>query len=1014
MFDLPQASHVARRGWGICWAAQAAVLLVVLCVPAVVCAQTYEVLQEGFFRVGTKWEFNSNADGRNFQSSLEFTKSETVSNSATLVLTERSPDYVDSMNVYLDQSALMLVKVVSEKITSPTSQVQTTWTSPLEKIPRFVNASDNARRFGNGQAAIVVVGGGNWTLNQVQKVSFLNTETLPVPAGTFDCVVFRVDETWEYTNGYSGKAQRTYWMNHQVGFVKRSQVIEERDPNGRTYRASKATHTLRGFTSVAPDLLSNEGAFAPDLASAGEVVTVGWRERCFFTTATAHTSSVYLSTDTLINSRDALLIRARAVPVLGAGGSAIVYTSGAVPAYLPSGQYYVGVVVDVGGNVDELDESNNTFILPGQLTVTARPDLKVTAFSFSSGPAAPGDVLNARATVSNVGGAASPITWARVYLSTDSVINAATDYPLMTRIQIDPLGPQAAFPFERSATVPDSFLNGGYYAGVICDFGNGVVEADETNNTTRTASVIMIGRPDLQVVQGSFSPAQVHAGGSIAIQATIRNAGPLSAVASAVSVYLSTDTLIASNDIALPIAGQATLSCSALTSGAYLTINANPTVPKATVPGQYFVGVICDVNGAVTESDESNNAYRLPGALDVSRPPVPDLLADQVAFSPSSVRAGQSVTVNWRETCLYQNAAAHLTDVCISTDTLITNNDIVLVYAQPIPALAADQSYSAWANAVVPAALATGQYYLAVRVDRSDQVAESNETNNVLLSDQRLAVQGMPDLAPSNITFSPATLRPGAILTVGGTIRNSGGASAPSSAANVYLTLDRVVNPDTDFPLIRSLSIPALAVGAEHNFSRYASVPLGFANGGYYVAVVSDPSNAIDEADEANNTAFTSQPVMIGLPDLQVTAGWFEPVALRPGEKLSVQATIRNAGPTAAEASSASIVLSPDATISAGDIPLQVGLDCGALTSGSYVTVNAIASVSATLPLARYYVGVVCDVAGRVVEANESNNAVALGRVRVTTQPDLYVAGADFSPTTVTQGGCIALAGSIR
>jgi hypothetical protein len=79
--------------------------------------------------------------------------------------------------------------------------------------------------------------------------------------------------------------------------------------------------------------------------------------------------SIYLSTDDKLSSSDYLL--GTVVYNLDAGGEAALSWINPVPASVAPGVYYVGWVIDSGNQVKEADETNNTVVLDGQLTVTA-------------------------------------------------------------------------------------------------------------------------------------------------------------------------------------------------------------------------------------------------------------------------------------------------------------------------------------------------------------------------------------------------------------------------------------------------------------------------------------------------------------------------------------------------------------------------------------------------------------------------------------------------------------------
>jgi len=705
-------------------------------------AQTYEVLQPGLFQVGNFWQFDTLSNGASLATTWQIVGSETVSGHNTVVLRETFDSiYVDDMNVYLDPTAMNLIKSYRTDF-NPTQHFSTAYSDPLEKIPRYVNAPDVGRAFGHGQSTIYLVEnpGQLWTRSQDQAVSFLRREVFAVPAGTFDCYVIMVNETWRYTNGYYGQAQRVYWLNHMVGFVAMDYAVYEYYPTGALLSSSVTSHRLRYFVSAAPDLVVSQGSFTPTTVAAGSWLTVNWREVCLFRTGAAHSSSVYLSADAVFTKDDILLGTTR-IPALAANQLYITSASAVISPQIPGGSYNVAVVLDRLDEVAELDESN-TFTLTGQLTIISKPDLTVTSGTFSPSALAPGDVINVVGTITNIGGATAPASWTQVYLSPDAVIGAG-DYSLITGLAIPSLAPGAGAVFSQSAFVPIGFPEGPFYVGIACDVSNAVDEINEQNNAAPLPTMLLIGRPDLQITGGGFAPALAMPGGAIAVQATVKNAGPLTAAANWVHLYLSPDNRITTTDLLL----QQGLHCPVLTSGAVITINSIPTIPPTTPVGTYYVGIVCDVNNEVAESNEANNAAALPGTLVVTTPP--DLTVSYLDFAPTSLNAGGKL----RFAGFVVNAGGLATTHTCWLEFYISRNAdfspprVPLCDSIVLPALAGNGVYSlASLERTVYTNVASGAYTVGVVVDRINEISnESNKANNtVWVSSRKLYVGQRP------------------------------------------------------------------------------------------------------------------------------------------------------------------------------------------------------------------------------------------------------------------------------
>jgi subtilase family serine protease len=112
--------------------------------------------------------------------------------------------------------------------------------------------------------------------------------------------------------------------------------------------------------------------------------------------------------------------------------------------------------------------------------------------------------------------------------------------------------------------------------------------------------------PDLSVT-ALKAPATVAAGSSILVQDTTNNKAPVPAGATTTRFYLSADALFDGGDVPLGplVLGRAVPALAAKTKSAGST---TVTIPLVTAPGVYFVLAVADGDGAVTETNEGNNA----------------------------------------------------------------------------------------------------------------------------------------------------------------------------------------------------------------------------------------------------------------------------------------------------------------------------------------------------------------------------------------------------------------------
>jgi len=318
-------------------------------------------------------------------------------------------------------------------------------------------------------------------------------------------------------------------------------------------------------------------------------------------------NDIYLSTNTTITTGDNLIDTQSTSTNIPAGGS---YNSGTVLTTvtgLPDGSYYLGVITDVYDDITEDNESNNTGYDDSPMVVISLgplPDLTVSMVNVID---AAGPDISYEYTISNIGSAASSgnIFDNEIYLSLDTEISIS-DHFIEWESVSDVIPPGGTYNSGILNTTVTGVPDGSYYLGVITDVFDNITEDNELNNTGYDDSpmvVISLGPlPDLTV---SNVNVLVALSSSVIYNYEISNIGSLPASGNIKdNVYLSDNTsigfadhLIASNSHSDIIPGGGIYTSSGLL--------ANFTgIPN----GNYFLGIITDVDNSITEENESNNS----------------------------------------------------------------------------------------------------------------------------------------------------------------------------------------------------------------------------------------------------------------------------------------------------------------------------------------------------------------------------------------------------------------------
>ncbi|MEI7837796.1 MAG: CARDB domain-containing protein, partial [Planctomycetota bacterium] len=230
-------------------------------------------------------------------------------------------------------------------------------------------------------------------------------------------------------------------------------------------------------------------------------------------------------------------------------------------------------------------------------------------------------------------------------------------------------------------------------------------------------------------------------------------------------------------------------------------------------------------------------------------------------------------------------------------------------------------------------------------------------------------------VTPTPLAARRIYVRPSQAFSLRAVVQNIGNARAdgPFNVA-VYRSNDATV--DASDTQIDTYALASLNSHASNTADRALTAPA--ASGTYYLAVLADDTNVVNESSEVNNSGSVIT-LVVGEPDLQVHFGAFTlPTMLVPGDRLSVPLVITNAGtiPAAGTLTNdiyASIGLTPNP----GDQLLASVTRAVNLAPGASVTVSVSVSITDALPLATWHILADVDTTNAVLESDETNNTVA-------------------------------------
>jgi len=231
------------------------------------------------------------------------------------------------------------------------------------------------------------------------------------------------------------------------------------------------------------------------------------------------------------------------------------------------------------------------------------------------------------------------------------------------------------------------------------------------------------GWPELTPT-GLTGPASAVAGSQIEISWTAKNQGSagVPSIAWYDTIYLSADTAWDENDLLL---GSFSKN-GPLSPGAIYTQTKTVTLPQVPL-GSYYLILRVDSTSSIPESNEVNNERSIPIILTV-----PDLVP--IALSaPASAYSGDQIELSWKVenqgTVEIPSPSSWNDNLYLSADTTLDPGDILMGSFSKSMGMAPGTSYTQTRSVSLPCELA-GTYYLILRTDAQNNIAETDETNN--------------------------------------------------------------------------------------------------------------------------------------------------------------------------------------------------------------------------------------------------------------------------------------------
>lgn len=277
------------------------------------------------------------------------------------------------------------------------------------------------------------------------------------------------------------------------------------------------------------------------------------------------------------------------------------------------------------------------------------------------------------------------------------------------------------------------------------------------------------------------------------------------------------------------------------------------TLPNTVKNGTRWVQVVLDSSGIVSETNENNNSQTASFSVGEK----PDLTIKTLTVSPTSAKAGDSVTVTY-EFCNDGKAASSVSAkfrFYYSADSTITTGDTYLNQEVSASLNAGACTGSATKSVTIPASATANPSYIGVIADYDAKEAEANENNNT--KSVSVALNAV-DLTIKIFQLSTTTVQKGLAFTANYQVCNSGVTDMTTAATfRFYYSTDATV--DTNDKYLNQQFTATLKAGVCHPATGTNAVSLTLptteAFGTFYVGLIADYDKKIAESNENNNVS---------------------------------------------------------------------------------------------------------------------------------------------------------------
>ncbi len=244
--------------------------------------------------------------------------------------------------------------------------------------------------------------------------------------------------------------------------------------------------------------------------------------------------------------------------------------------------------------------------------------------------------------------------------------------------------------------------------------------------------------------------------------------------------------------------------------------------------------------------------------------PTIDLIADSVTVASGTVTAGSSLGFGFSGHVGGSGSVGSdvVVGVYLADNAALTTNPVWLdnrTYpSADDPGDGFSENVSSY-SVTVPSSVSPGSYHIGIVVDDGNQVAETNEGNNVRSVALTVNAPAQPNLRMVDCSVSSGTVAPGEQVTLSWRAENAGGAATPTFEREAFLSSNGTYSFGSDTSLDRRQESGGWAAGyTTGSRSVNVTVPSGTSDGQYQIGMALDITGAVSESDESDNVCMAA------------------------------------------------------------------------------------------------------------------------------------------------------------